>query len=81
MTVPEVLSHPQVANRGIIARFDDIAGLDRSIEVLRTGVKINGMAPAVTTPPPALGIDNSTVWREIGVTEDELMQLQQEGVI
>jgi formyl-CoA transferase len=81
LSVPEVLAHPQVAKRGLLAHFDNVPGLTRSIEVLRTGVKIDGEAPSVTTPPPALGADNATVWRDIGITSEQLAQLQQEGVI
>lgn len=81
LSVPEVLAHPQVANRGLLAQFDQVPGIDRRIEVLRTGVKIDGEPPSVTTPPPALGADNAAVWRDMGITAEELAQLQQEGVI
>jgi formyl-CoA transferase len=81
LSVPQVLAHPQVTGRGLLARFDAVPGLTRPIEVLRTGVKIDGTPPSVHTPPPALGADNATVWHALGVSAEQLTQLQQEGVI
>lgn len=81
LTVPEVLAHPQIAERGMIARFDDVPGLTRGIEVLRTGVKIDGAPPSVDSPPPALGAHNAEIFGALGLTPAELGQLEEEGVI
>ncbi|PQO22501.1 CoA transferase [Rhodobacteraceae bacterium WD3A24] len=81
LTVPEVLAHPQIADRGMIAHFDDVPGLTRGIEVLRTGVKIDGAPPSVDSPPPALGAHNAEILGALGLTSAELRQLEEEGVI
>jgi len=79
--VPDILDHPQVAERGLIAEFDDVPGAERGIRVVRTGVKIDGARPGVGSPPPRLGEHNREVYGEIGVTPAELARLEEEGAI
>ncbi len=79
--VPDILDHPQIADRGLIAEFDHVPGAGRGIRVLRTGVKIGGMPPGVGSPPPRLGEHNTEVYGEIGVTPAELARLEEEGAI
>ncbi len=81
MTVPSILAHPLIANRGMLAEFPDAPGVGRDITVLRTGVKVDGAAPAVKSPPPELGQDNAEIWGSLGVGEKELERLAAEGVI
>jgi formyl-CoA transferase len=47
LTVPDILLHPQITDRGLLAHFANVAGVGRSIDVLRTGVKLDGVAPTV----------------------------------
>ncbi len=79
--VPDILDHPQIADRGLIAEFDDVPGAERGIRVVRTGVKIDGVPPGVGSPPPRLGEHNAEVYGEIGVTPAELARLKKEGAI
>lgn len=79
--VPDILDHPQIAERGMIATFDDVPGAARDIKVVRTGVKIDGAPPGVDSPPPCLGAHNAEIYGEIGVTPAELARLEQEGAI
>jgi crotonobetainyl-CoA:carnitine CoA-transferase CaiB-like acyl-CoA transferase len=79
--VPEILAHPQVADRGLIAEFDDVPGAGRAIRVLRTGVKLDGAPPGVGSPPPRLGEHNAEVYGALGVTPEELARLEAEGTI
>jgi len=81
LSVPEVLAHPQVADRGLVASFDAVPGLDRPVRVLRPGIKLDGAAPQVDAPPPLLGADVEEVFSEIGIDEAELAALTREGVI
>lgn len=81
LTVPEVLAHPQVAGRGMRARFEDVPGVDRPVEVLRTGVRIDGAAPAVETPPPELGAHNADIYGALGLSAEEIAALAEEGVV
>ena len=79
--VPDILDHPQIAGRGMIARFDEVPGADRDIRVVRTGVKIDGASPSVESPPPRLGEHNAEIYGEIGVSPAALARLEEEGVI
>ncbi|MHC2793904.1 CoA:oxalate CoA-transferase [Mesorhizobium jarvisii] len=55
LTIPQVLAEPQVLERQVTANFDDVAGMDRPLTVLRGGFMVDGAAPLPTKPPPALG--------------------------
>lgn len=55
LTIPQVLAEPQVLERQVTATFDDVAGMDRPLTVLRGGFMVDGEAPLPTKPPPGLG--------------------------
>ena len=80
-SVPEVLDHPQVRDRGMIARFDTVPGVDRDIRVVRTGFKLDGEAAGVDTPPPRLGDHNAEVYGALGFSADEIARLKEDNVI
>jgi len=80
LSLPEVLAHPQITERGLLARFDDTPGLDRTIDLMRIGAMIDGARPSVDTPPPALGVDTTAILAELGYTEAEIDEMQSEGV-
>ena len=81
MTVPEVLTHPQVADRGLLSTFSDVPGVGRDIEVMNTGVKLNGAPLRVDTPPPRLGEHAAEIWHSLGVQTAELDRLAAEGAL
>ena len=81
LAVPDILEHPQIAGRGMIARFESVPGAGREVRVLRTGVKLDGAAPAVEAPPPPLGADNAEVYGALGLSEAEIETLRREGAI
>ncbi|MEX0281300.1 MAG: CaiB/BaiF CoA transferase family protein [Arenibacterium sp.] len=81
LSVPEVLQMPQIAERGFLHEFKNAPGVGRDIQVATTGVKLNGKAPAVDTPPPLLGEHNELVWGELGLSESEIDELKKEGAI
>lgn len=81
MEVAAVLQHPVIAERGLLATFPDAPGVGRDISVVRTGIKMDGAAPSVTTPPPELGADTETVLGELGLTADEIAALRESGAI
>jgi crotonobetainyl-CoA:carnitine CoA-transferase CaiB-like acyl-CoA transferase len=81
LSVPQILDHPQIRDRGLVADFEDVEGVDREIRVVRTGFKLSGQAPAVDRPPPRLGAHNREVYGELGVSTEELQRLNREGVI
>ncbi|WP_421867869.1 CaiB/BaiF CoA transferase family protein [Motiliproteus sp.] len=81
LSVPDALALPQVQQRNFQSRFENVAGIDRDVEIVRTGFQINGERPAVTNPPPQLGQHSAEILAELGLSADEVKQLQQQGVV
>lgn len=81
LTVPEVLSTPQVADRGFLAHFEDVPGVGRDIDVVTTGFKVDGKAPNVENPPPQLGEHNDRIWSDLGIDSYTLRKLKEDGAI
>jgi len=79
--VPQILAHPQIAERGLVAQFVDVAGLGRDISLLRTGFAIDGVRPKVDEPPPVLGADTNRVLAGLGLSDNDVATLRAEGVI
>lgn len=80
MTVPEILGHPQIADRGLLARFEDAPGVDRAFDLMRIGAMFDGTRPAVDSPPPALGANSEDILGALGYSAAEITEMQNEGV-
>lgn len=80
-SVPEALDHPQIRDRGMVAHFENAPGIGRDIRLVRTGVKLNGEAPAVDFPPPTLGQHTDEILESLGYSSTEIEQLKQEGAV
>jgi crotonobetainyl-CoA:carnitine CoA-transferase CaiB-like acyl-CoA transferase len=81
MTVPDILAHPQIAGRGFLGTFAQAPGVGRDLTVARTGMKLDGVAPSVSEPPPVLGQRNAEVFGALGLSAAEIEALEGEGVI
>ena len=81
LTVPEILQAPVIADRGFLKRYTDVPGVGRDIDVVTTGVKLDGASVTVDAPPPELGQDNDAVWGELGLSPDEIAHLKREGAL
>ena len=81
LSIPEVLDHPQITERGLIANLDNIPDVKGNIEILKTAAIFNGRHLDVENNPPALGADNERVYSNIGLTKEEINNLKKEGVI
>lgn len=80
LTVPQILAHPQVADRDLIVRFNT-PGIDNPIDVISTGVFLDGARPKVTTPPPSLGQHTHDILRDLGYCEADIARMTEEGAI
>ncbi|HKL45809.1 MAG TPA: CoA transferase [Roseovarius sp.] len=80
MTVPEILGHPQIADRGLLARFEDAPGVDRAFDLMRIGAMFDGTRPAVDSPPPALGANSEDILGALGYSAADITEMQNEGV-
>jgi formyl-CoA transferase len=81
LALPELLRHEAVAGRGLVATFDGAPGVPRPISVVRTGLRIDGVSPAVATPPPALGADTDDILLSLGYTASEIAAMREKGEI
>ena len=81
MTVPEILAHPHIAHRGLLAVFEHVQGLQKPITVVRTGFQSDGQPASVDTPPPVIGEHNDEILGELGYDGEAIEKLRQEGVI
>ncbi len=79
--VPEVLAHPQITQRGFLAQFTDVPGLDKDITLARIGAIIDGTRPSVDAPPPVLGQDTDAILTTLGYAEAEIAAMRKENVI
>ncbi len=81
LSVAQSLRQPQIRDRGMIGEFKDVRGVGRDIRLVRTGIKLNGGALAVVSPPPELGQHTVEILKELGIADREIDELQHEGVI
>ncbi|MEM6986763.1 MAG: CoA transferase [Pseudomonadota bacterium] len=81
LSVEQALAHPQVADRGLIARFDRVPGVGRAVDVAGAGFKINGDAPRTKTPAPQLGEHTQSILDELGYAPNDIESLQRDGAI
>jgi CoA:oxalate CoA-transferase len=76
LSVPEVLEHPQVAERALVKRFAGVSGIDREVAVVRAGFRLAHGDPEPRSPPPALGADTDRILEEIGYSRAEIAALR-----
>lgn len=81
MSVGAILDHPQVTGRHLVTGFDRVPGVDRPVSVMGPGFMMDGARPVAATAPPALGADTAETLGALGIGNDEIAQLKDEGVI
>ncbi len=81
MSVPQILDHPQIADRGFLRTFKDVPGVDRDVRVVTTGVKLDGKSLTTQTPPPELDRDSEAIWGDLGLSRQEIRDLKERGAL
>lgn len=81
LNVDDALNQPQIRGRGMIGKFENVAGVDRDVELVRTAIKIDREPLKVTSPPPRLGEHTGQILAGMGYTEAQIQQYRDEGAI
>ena len=81
LSIPEILDHPQIAERELVKRFHSAVGVDRDIAVVRSGFKLNSGDPEPKNPPPLLGADTAMILKELGYQDDAITRFRQAGAV
>lgn len=81
LSVEQALAHPQVADRGLIARFDGVPGVGRAVDVAGAGFKVDGKPPRTDAPAPQLGQHTDAILGELGFSAQEIDGLRQSGAV
>lgn len=81
LSVPEVLASEQLQARSLLCHYEDVPGVGRPIDLIGSGVKLNGQSTGVSEPPPTLGQHTRAILTELGVSPPEIETLEQAGVI
>lgn len=79
--VKDVLAHPQIRDRGMINKVENVPGVDRDIWILGSGIKINKQAPSVDAPPPSLGQNTNEILQQMGYTQEEIVTFRKDGIL
>jgi CoA:oxalate CoA-transferase len=80
LSLPQALALDQVQGRGFLRDFPD-AGVAKPVRNAGAGYHLDGAAPDVDRPPPALGQDSAAILRDLGYDADAIAALKRDEVI
>ena len=81
LSIPEILKHPQILNRGLISEIHNTPNLEKKIKILKSAIIFDGKHPETKSTPPSLGADNNQIYLDLGYNESDIKVLKEEGVI
>jgi CoA:oxalate CoA-transferase len=79
-TIPEIISHPHVAERSILLETE-LPGTERPARVVGAGFRFAHDGPVAPGPVPRLGEHTDAVLRELGYGESEIEELRRKGAV
>ena len=79
LSIPEILEHPQLTERGFIKHFQAAPDSDREIAVVRAGFRLASGDPEPASSPPVLGADTELILEELGYDRNAVVKLKTEG--
>ncbi|MDG1459337.1 MAG: CaiB/BaiF CoA-transferase family protein [Pseudoprimorskyibacter sp.] len=77
-SVPQALKHPQIADRGLLQSH--CVGHE-NLQFVGVGVKLDGIAPKVDSPPPVLSAHTKDILTELGYNDAQISGLKRDGAI
>ena len=81
LTIAEISDHPLIQERNMLWEVHQ-AGMDRTIRIPGSPIKIHGEADQPQKGAPILGEDNAAVYQEIlGLSAEEIKALEEKNVI
>jgi CoA:oxalate CoA-transferase len=81
LSVPDALDHPHTRARGLIKSFENVQGVDKTVQVVRTGFKLASGAPEPSSPPPVLGQHTAEILTALGYSNEEIEALERDGAV
>ena len=81
LSIPEILEHPQILDRGLISEIESTINLEKKIKILKSAIIFDGKHPDTKGTPPSLGADNNQIYLDLGYDESDIKVLEEEGVI
>jgi crotonobetainyl-CoA:carnitine CoA-transferase CaiB-like acyl-CoA transferase len=77
-TIPEIVSHPQLAHRDVLQRLETPYG---ELTFVGSGFRLGHGGGSIERPPQLPGADSGAILAEAGYGEAEIAALRREGVI
>ena len=81
LSVPQVMAHPQTAERGFVKSVPGVPGVIDEVRVLRPGFRLASGDPAPRSAPPGLGADTDAVLEELGFSREQIGALRGDAVV
>ncbi len=77
----DALQDPQVANRGLLHRHENVPGVGKPMTVPLAAFKFAHDGPSIERPPPRLGEHTDEILASVGYASDEIAVLRKAGAI